>query len=500
MADFFISYNANDVDWAQWVAWQVEEAGYSVVFQAWDFLPGQDFARSMDIATRTVPRLLAVLSPTWLASEHVGAEWREYYRLDPSGDKALILPVRVRFCQPRGLLGGHVYVDLVGVDEEAARTKLKSALRSVLPVHGPMPAPDLRRQKPSEAPVFPGLARGSHRSIAPIDYSHLVRRDPPLSQVEDELYSIAFSPDGQWLAAGSHCTALLWNLREPGPPQATRRHASYVYSVAFSRDSQRIVTGGEDGYVRVWSVYPLKQLWSRREHTEAVYSVAFSGDGHRVASGGYDGRVMFWDAEHGETRRSGGSAVDAVGRVTSVAFSPDDRLLAIGTLRDNVWLLDIESGEAKVLGQHLSSVESVAFSPDGQLLASCGLDKAVCVWNVASALGQPRWRKREHDYLVRGVAFSPDGNTLASVGWDKRLNLWDADKGTLFASMPFSISDSKWHSDWIWSVAFSPDGQMLASGGSDGRIVAWQVQSDRRRKRPGRERTTKLKSKEGTKP
>ncbi len=487
MADFFVSYNKDDVDWALWIAWQVEDAGYSVVIQAWDFLPGQDFARRMDETTRTVPRLLAVLSPHWLASDHVGAEWREYYRRDPGSDKALILPVRVRPCEPRGLLGGHVYVDVIDTDESEARRKLLAAVRAVLPQPAlALAVPDPRRQKPAKPPLFPPAGQVVARAPPATDYSHLVRRDPPLPKVDDELYSIAFSLDGRWLAAGSNCTALLWNLREPGVPESTGRHGSYVYSVAFSHDSKRLVTGGEDGWVRVWSVSPLKQLWARREHTEAVYSVAFSRDGSRVASGSYDGRVLFWDTERGETRRSGGNAVEAVGRVTSVAFSPDDRLLAIGTLRDMVWLLDIEKGEARELGQHRSSVESVAFSPDGRLLASCGLDKAVCVWDVDSTSGQPRWRKREHDYLVRSVAFAPDGKTLASVGWDKRLNLWDVDKGTLLASMPFSITDSKWHSDWIWSVAFSPDGQMLASGGSDGRIVAWQVKSGRGRNKGGK--------------
>ncbi|MBL8485268.1 MAG: TIR domain-containing protein, partial [Rhodocyclaceae bacterium] len=419
MADFFVSYNKEDADWASWIAWQVEDAGYSVLIQAWDFLPGQDYARRMDQAMRNTPRLLAVLSPTWLASGHVGAEWREFYRRDPDSDKALILPVRVRSCELGGLLGGHVYLDLVGQDEAAARVRLLAGLRAVLPQPGARAEPDARRQKPSSPPPFPAGEPGLR--LPPIDYSRLVRRDPPLPQAEDELYSIAFSRDGVWLAAGSHCTVLLWNLIDGGQPVSTGRHGSYVYSVAFSRDSQRMVTGGEDGYVRLWSINPLKLLWQRREHTEAVYSVAFSSDGTRVASGGYDGRVLFWDVHAGLPRRSGGSAVEAAGRVTSVAFSPDDRLLAIGTLRDTVWLLDIETGEAQVLGRHNSSVESVAFSPDGKALASCGLDKAVCMWDVAATSGQPRWRKREHDYLVRCVAFAPDGQTLASVGWDKRL-------------------------------------------------------------------------------
>ncbi|MBX3667975.1 MAG: TIR domain-containing protein [Rhodocyclaceae bacterium] len=483
MADFFVSYNKDDAGWAQWIAWQVEEAGYSVLIQAWDFLPGQDWVRNMDQALLKAPRLLAVQSPSWRASRHAQAEWREYYRIDPDSDRALILPVRVHAFERRGLLGGHVYVDLVGSSEADARARLLAGLRAVQPLPGPRPQADPRRQKPLVVPPFPAAEGRTPQPV--IDYSNLVRRLPPLQQVEDELYSIAFSRSGEWLAAGSHCTVVLWNLLDPaGQAIASGRHGSYVYSVAFSHDDLRLVTGGEDGYVRVWSVDPLKLLWERREHTEAVYSVAFSSDGSRVASGGYDGRVLFWDADEGEPRRSGGSAVEGIGRVTSVAFSPDDRLLAIGSLRDTVWLLDIEVGEARELGRHQSSVESVAFAPDGKTLASCGLDKAVCVWDVSSTDHAPRWRKREHDYLVRSVAYAPDGRTLASVGWDKRLNLWDVETGELLLSKPMG-SDSKWHSDWIWSVAFSHDGQMLASGGSDGRIVAWKVKAGKRGEKGG---------------
>jgi len=477
MADFFVSYNGADADWAQWIAWEVEEAGYSVVIQAWDFLYGQDFSQRMDRTLQQAPRLIAVVSPGWLASKHSSAEWREYYRLDPSAESALILPVVVQPSVVRGLLGGYVRVDLTrAADEVAARAALLEAVRAAQPE--PMRATeplDPRRQKPKLPPSFPGGQAGAVRDPVPVDYSHVKKRKLPLEGVQDELFSIAFSRNGEWLAAGSNRTALLWNLREGGGPKETGRHGSYVYSVSFSHDSQRLATGGEDGFVRVWSVAPLKQVWAERRHTEAVYSVAFSRDGKRVASGGYDGKVFLWDAARGQALRAAGSAVDGAGRITSVAFSPDDRLLAFGSLKDNVWLLDIDAGEARILGRHESSVEGVAFSPDGRFLASCGLDKAVCVWDVKQTDQRPKWRKREHEYVVRSVAYSPDGQTLASVGWDKRLNLWDADTGALRVSFPVKSNDRTWHSDWIWSVAFSSEDMLLASSGSDGRVVLWQA-------------------------
>jgi hypothetical protein len=47
MKDFFISYNKADRSWAEWIAWQLEEAKYSVVVQAWDFRPGSNFVLEM---------------------------------------------------------------------------------------------------------------------------------------------------------------------------------------------------------------------------------------------------------------------------------------------------------------------------------------------------------------------------------------------------------------------------------------------------------------------
>jgi hypothetical protein len=50
--DFFISYTRADRIWAEWVAWQPEEAGYTTIIQAWDFAPGGTFLSSMNSALK----------------------------------------------------------------------------------------------------------------------------------------------------------------------------------------------------------------------------------------------------------------------------------------------------------------------------------------------------------------------------------------------------------------------------------------------------------------
>jgi anti-sigma regulatory factor (Ser/Thr protein kinase) len=154
--DFFVSYTSVDSAWAEWIAWQLEAEGYQVVLQVWDFGPGHDWAHDMQRATSTAERVVAVLSPDYLGSEHVEAEWRVFYAKDPTGEQALVLPVRVREVDPTGLLGTRVYVNLVNLDAASARKALLAAARRA-------------RKKPPEEPEFPGIQDQStvNRTDAP---------------------------------------------------------------------------------------------------------------------------------------------------------------------------------------------------------------------------------------------------------------------------------------------------------------------------------------------
>ena len=149
-ADFFVSYTSSDRAWAEWIAWQLEAEGYQVVVQAWDFTPGHDWAHEMQYATSTAERVVPVLSAAYLRSAHGEAEWRVFYARDPSGERGLLLVVRVEQVKPPGLLKTRIYVDLVDQDAADAQRMLLAAARGA-------------RGKPTEEPEFPG------RRAAPSD-------------------------------------------------------------------------------------------------------------------------------------------------------------------------------------------------------------------------------------------------------------------------------------------------------------------------------------------
>lgn len=143
--DFFISYNRADKQWAEGIAWHLEEAGYTTVIQAWDFRPGSNFVIEMQRASDQAMRTIAVLSPDYLQALYTQPEWAAAFAQDPTGEKGTLLPVRVQECELKGMLSQVVYIDLVGLEEQAAKEALLAGVKQ-------------GRVKPTTAPGFPGAA------------------------------------------------------------------------------------------------------------------------------------------------------------------------------------------------------------------------------------------------------------------------------------------------------------------------------------------------------
>jgi len=126
--DFFISYSSADLPWAKWINYQLEEMGFSTEFAQRDFHPGGVFPIYMHNAIEKAEHIIAVLSPNYLEAEYTQPEWAAAFAKDPAGKKGILVPVRVRECDLKGLLIQIIYIDLVGLDEEAARKELLDRL------------------------------------------------------------------------------------------------------------------------------------------------------------------------------------------------------------------------------------------------------------------------------------------------------------------------------------------------------------------------------------
>ena len=195
-ADFFVSYTQADRAWAEWIGWQLEQAGYTVILQAWDFLPGTDWVHQMHTAVQRAERTLAVLSPAYLGSSEFGeAEWRVAFAADPSGEGRRLIPVRVLECHPEGLLKTRVYVDLTGRGEQDAAAALLRGVSEHTGRPGSKPAfPSGRATVAADRPRFPGAlpaAAPEVRYSLPQDTTAFTGRGEELNQITVTVADVA---------------------------------------------------------------------------------------------------------------------------------------------------------------------------------------------------------------------------------------------------------------------------------------------------------------------
>jgi WD40 repeat protein/serine/threonine protein kinase len=318
--------------------------------------------------------------------------------------------------------------------------------------------------------------------------------------------SVAFSPDGKYLASGAGRMQQSKRLTEVKVWEAStgkllgtlKGHVGPVTGVAFSPDGKLLASvstrvnwpdvarakaeamNTADGEMKIWDPKSGAAL-----HTfPGVYgNVAFSPDGTRLAASASDRRVQVWDTTTAPQWTKVAALPPYPGLVQSLAFSPDGKRLATA----RVHFLGIEGGKAKfeadlktweaATGQeertfegHEGELLQLAYSPDGRRLAVSSSDGITRIWDL-TAKSQPLVL-RGHSSSVPGLAFSPDGRCLATTGKDRAVKVWDPASG----EESFTL---RGHTGQVRAAAFDPQGKgparRLITAGDDGMVRVWDA-------------------------
>ena len=294
-------------------------------------------------------------------------------------------------------------------------------------------------------------------------------------------FDSALSPDGERVAVGmvGSDVARVYDVATGEPVAILPKHRYSVNSVAWSPDGRWIATGSGDSSVRVWSATTGELEERLLGHTGVVNTVDWAADSRRLVSGGSDGTARVWEIDvidvRGVNEVEGQEMFLVTAQQTQSAvfaeFSPNGKQVITGDIgigAIEIWDLSL-SGDEEVLNlptDYLAPTD-VAYLPGERVVAS-HRNGAASIWKVptgtrVATLGpgggppEPVWR----------VAATADGSRIATVrNFGGVVSAWDADSG----DRAFNV-DVVPEGEEISSLDWSPDGQHLAVGAFDGSVT-----------------------------
>ncbi|KAF8553438.1 WD40 repeat-like protein [Imleria badia] len=294
-----------------------------------------------------------------------------------------------------------------------------------------------------------------------------VENDDPRPQLvipahDKPISNVAYLPDGQRVVTGSDDgTVRVWNLEYGEEEGMPLEHENTISSLAVTRDGTKIISSDVNGKIKVWDVKSceLVKQWS---HPETSPTIAISPDDRLIAVG--EETVVIYTVKGRRVHHS----ISVGGFVLSKCFSTDGSRLACGTDED-IRVYDVKRG-ILILGPlrgHEHSVNSVLWSHDGSRLFSASKDKTIRCWNpdTGKPIGQPL---TGHERDICSLSLSSDGSILASASSDKTVRFWDVNSAR-------PIGQHLQHDDKVIATCFSPSGKSVVSAGGKGSIYLWPV-------------------------
>lgn len=337
--------------------------------------------------------------------------------------------------------------------------------------------------------------------------------------VDESVFKIAFSPNGQFLGVlswqGQKATISLLRVAD-GKTVRTFSNVGRAEVFDFSPDGQKLVVGSlipkgqQPGEVLLLRVADGQIMWRKRSHR--IVSIAFSPGGRIVVSADTDGTICLWRATDGKLLKTI-RVSRQLAHPKIFSLSPNSRLLAVGGDSLTVWHLDEGKMLRRLKFANSEIISPVDFSPDGQYIVSGRLSdkpgEALTLWRVSDWAEIQKCQGHYRFGFLQGVtdlAFSPDSHWLISTGFDGKLKLWSIPDGKLVGEKSFGwVVDREvfkffhainWrHVNWrlvrwaffqlvrpkcAFNVTFSPDGKHIAVAWEPNKVGLFRVRLPRK--------------------
>ena len=206
------------------------------------------------------------------------------------------------------------------------------------------------------------------------------------SPLADRVQSLAFSPDGRFLAIGGGEPSRggeikMWDTRSGNfARDLPNIHSDSVLALEFSPDGKFLASGTADKIARVTDLGTGKVTKSFEGHTHHVLGLSWSLDGRTLATSGADNVVKIWDFTTGDRKKN----IEGYDKeVTSVHFAGATDQLVTSSGDNKVRIVSADGKEIRVLPEVVEFVQSAATTADGKLVVAGGQDSILSVWKAA---------------------------------------------------------------------------------------------------------------------
>jgi serine/threonine protein kinase/WD40 repeat protein/tetratricopeptide (TPR) repeat protein len=285
---------------------------------------------------------------------------------------------------------------------------------------------------------------------------------------------VAFTPDGRHFATASFdSTARVWETatgRPAGPPLP---HTNYVAAVAFSPDGNVLAAGdyGPRGLIKFWDWRTGKEVRPPLRHDDIVISVSFSPDGRYLAAvklGSWSNKpeLLIWEVASGTAvMRMRHTGLPYYLR-DPIRFRPDGRVITTCDANGVLRLWEVPSGKVRGEPRPLDGYGVTRFSPDGRMIAAAA-NLGVRLLN-GDNLAPLEAGYLPHPDPITDVAFSPDGALLLTAHETGSAQLWDVATRKPIGPPAVLIGP-------IRAVTFTSDGKTCLCVAANGTVRRWPV-------------------------